>query len=116
MTPDLSLYTIESTLLQLIQYREALTEDPDLTPEQQEHLISVADREIESYVTSEVGKCDRIAGMLREFEKREELAKLEAKRVTEFAKMWARRREALEDTVIMTKYGWRSSDCNVDTL
>lgn len=96
----LTLFDIEIGLLQLIQYRETLAEDSDITPEEQKRLIAVADQEIQDYVAREVAKADGIAAYLKEFERREEIAKEQAKAISERGKIWARRREALEDTVI----------------
>ena len=98
--PPLTLYGIESTLVDLFLVRDSVLNDPDISPEDRQESVQAIDGEIVKYVRSEVAKVDRVAGCLREFETRAAALKAEAKRCTELAKLWEKRREDLENMVI----------------
>jgi hypothetical protein len=59
---DLTLYTIDSQLEELIEYRQSRIEDPD-TPATAEELATV-DGEIERYMQALTQKVDGVAGLL----------------------------------------------------
>lgn len=98
--PNMTLYGIETQLLELLNFRESVSEDPDMTPAEQKDSLEAIDRQIAEYIRAEVKKCDGIARYLREFETRAEALKAEAKRCSEMAKAWEKRHEALENMVV----------------
>jgi hypothetical protein len=98
--PNLTLYGIETQLLELLTFRDSVLEDPDMTPAEQQESVKAIDQQIRDYVTAEVKKVDGIARYLREFETRAETLKEEAKRCNEAAKAWDKRHESLESMVI----------------
>jgi len=98
--PNLTLYGIETQLLELLNFRDAVSDDPDLRPDEQAESLKAIDQQIQAYVTAEVKKADGIAGYLREFETRAEALKQEAKRCSQMAKDWETRRDKLESMVI----------------
>jgi hypothetical protein len=67
---DLSLYTIDSQLEELIEYRQSRTEDAD-TPATEEELAAV-DGEIKSYLAVLAKKVDGVTGLLLEWRARRE--------------------------------------------
>lgn len=89
---SLSLYQIESQLLELMAWRD----NPELTDEER----ATADAEIRKYVAAEISKADGVANYLKECDSRAELPKAEASRIAERAKAWQKRGERLTDLVI----------------
>lgn len=96
LVPNLTLYDIEVELLGLLQFREELASDPEITPEELRDSLEACDAQIREYVGREIKKVDGIASMLREFEAREALTKKEADRIYDQAAKWRKRREVLE--------------------
>ena len=98
--PNLTLYGIETQLLELLNFRDSIATDPDLTPTEQKESLDAIDNSIREYVTAEVKKVDGIAHYLREFDARAGVLKQEAKRCADAAKAWEKRGENLESMVI----------------
>jgi transcriptional regulator len=96
-TTNLSLYNIETELLDLLRWREELIENREMTPEEMNATLRACDDQIREYVTREVQKADGIAAYLRECESRVATLKAEAKRVKELADVWQTRHDRLED-------------------
>lgn len=94
--PNLTLYGIETQLLELMRFREEIEADPDITPQEQAESLKACDESIEAYLKAEVKKVDGIAGYLRECEAREDIAKQEADRIYDQGKAWKKRREQIE--------------------
>ncbi len=98
--PNLSLYGIETQLLELLNFRDSVLDDPDMTAEEQKLSLEACDLQIAEYVRAEVKKVDGVAAYLREFEARAEALKAEAERCRAMAKAWEKRRENLTNMVI----------------
>ena len=98
--PNLTLYGIETQLLELLNFRESIESDPDMTPQEQQESLKACDESIQLYVTAEVKKCDGIANYLREFEARAAAEAEEIERLKLRKQMWERRRQSLSDMVI----------------
>lgn len=98
--PNLTLYGIETQLLELLNFRDSVAEDPDMSPSEIEQSLKACDLQIAEYIRAEVKKCDGIARYLREFETRAEALKAEATRCNEMAKAWEKRHDNLEAMVI----------------
>jgi hypothetical protein len=98
--PNLTLYGIETQLLELLNFRESIEADPDMTPQEQQESLKACDESIAEYIRAEVKKCDGIARYLREFEARADTLKEEAARCTAMAKNWQKRYDSLEAMVI----------------
>lgn len=98
--PNLSLYGIETQLMELLQFRESVAEDPDMMPAEIEDSLAACDRQIEEYVRAEVHKADGVAAYLRECEKHAEALAEESKRIASRAKAWQARQERLEQVII----------------
>lgn len=93
--PNLSLYKIETELLDLMRFRESVADDPDMTPDEITASLEAIDRQITEYVTREVAKVDGIAAYLRECHARHDVLKAEAQRLQLQADAWAERGERL---------------------
>jgi hypothetical protein len=98
--PSLTLFHIESELYDLIQFRESVETDPDMSPQDQKESLEAINSQIERYLRAEIAKVDGIAALLREFEARQQIAKDEAKRILERSKMWGERHDRLESMVL----------------
>lgn len=98
--PNLTLYGIETQLLELLNFRESIESDPEMTPQEQQESLKACDESIAEYIRAEVKKCDGIARYLREFEDRAAVLKAEAARCTVMAKNWQKRYDDLEAMVI----------------
>jgi hypothetical protein len=98
--PNLTLYGIETQLLELLNFRESVESDPDMTPQEQAESLKACDESIAEYIRAEVKKADGIARYLREFETRAAALKQEADRCYEMAKAWEKRHDSLESMVI----------------
>ena len=97
--PNLSLYNIETGLLELLAFREEVMSDPDASPTEQQETAARIDQQIREYVTAEIRKVDGIAHYLREFERRAEIDRAEAKRIIDRARGWEQRHDRLEQVV-----------------
>lgn len=98
--PNLSLYGIETQLMELLQFRESVAEDPDMMPAEIEDSLTACDRQIEEYVRARIHKVDGVAAYLRECRKHAEALAEEAKRITAWSKAWKAREERLERVAI----------------
>lgn len=93
---NLSLYKIETELLDLMRFREDVAQDTDLTPQEQTASLEAIDKQITEYVHREVAKVDGIAAYLRECETRAAVLKAEAMRIKAQADAWTARHDRLE--------------------
>lgn len=98
--PNLTLYGIETQLMELLNFRESILDDPDMTPSDQKDSLAAIDQQIAEYIRAEVKKVDGIAGYLREFEAREAAEAEEIERLERRKRMWKTRRENLTKMVI----------------
>lgn len=98
--PNLTLYGIETQLLELLNFRESIESDPDMTPQEQQESLKACDESIAEYIRAEVKKADGIALYLREFEMRAEALEIESKRLQRKADDWWRRHENLTNMVV----------------
>jgi hypothetical protein len=116
--PNLTLYGIESVLLELLTFRESIEQDPDMTPDEQRESLAACDQQIREYVTAEIRKVDRVAHNLREFERRAEIDRAEAKRILDRARQWEARHDRLEALVkdVMLVTGNRKLEGQHNTL
>jgi hypothetical protein len=105
--PNLTLYGIETQLLELLNFRESIADDPDMTPEEQRLSLEACDQQIAEYVRAEVKKCDGIASYLREFETRAIAMKEESDRCAEQSTAWRKRLRNLESMVISIMQGMK---------
>lgn len=117
-TPNLTLYGIETQLLELLNFRDELLDDRDMEEPERAESLKAADAQIAEYVKREVQKVDAIAAMLREFEKRAEALRAEADRIYDRATKWERRHDGLEALVksIMVAMNKPRLDGKVSTL
>jgi hypothetical protein len=98
--PNLSLFGIETQLLELLAFREdVVANDPDATPQEISESLAACDKQIEEYVRREVQKADNIAAFLRECEARTAALKAEAGRIMLRAKAWEQRGDQLKAVV-----------------
>lgn len=98
--PNLTLYGIETQLLELLNFREAIESDLDMTPQEQAESLKACDESIAEYIRAEVKKCDGIAMYLREFAARAQAETDEIERLKRRKRMWDKRYESLEAMVI----------------
>jgi len=96
---NLTLYNIETELLELLAFREDVANDPEATPADIAESLKAIDAEVEDYLRKEVAKADNVASYLRECETRVLTLKAEAARVMLRAKAWEARGERLEAVV-----------------
>jgi Siphovirus Gp157 len=96
MTNNLSLYQIETELLDLMRYRESVAEDAELTPQDQKASLEAIDKQIAEYVMREIAKVDGIAAYLRECETRASVLRLESERIADQADAWMERHDRIE--------------------
>jgi len=99
-TPNLSLFQIETELLELLRFREDVVSDADMTSAEQADSLEGIDRQIDDYIRREVQKADGIAAYLRECEARAEALKDEAKRIKERADAWTARMDRIKAGVL----------------
>jgi len=93
---NLSLYRIETELLDLMRFRESVAEDAEMTPDEQKASLDAIDNQITIYVTREVAKVDGIAAYLRECKTRAAVLNAEAMRILDQATAWAARGDRLQ--------------------
>jgi Siphovirus Gp157 len=96
LTDNLSLYQIKTELLDLMRYRESISQDSEPTAEEWAASLEAVDKQIAEYAMREVGKVDGIAGYLRECWTRAKVLKDEATRISDQSDMWTLRGEYLE--------------------
>src|SRR5574337_514760 len=97
---DLTLYGIETQLLELLAFREDVESDPDASPAEIAESLKACDESIEAYVRAEVEKADGIAEYLNECSARAAVLREESKRLAQWAGLWAARRDRLERVVV----------------
>lgn len=100
MSASLSLFQIESELLDLLRFREDIEQDAEITPAEQKASLEACDQQIRDYVTREVQKVDGITAYLRECSARAAALKAEEARIKELRQGWEARHDRLESTVI----------------
>lgn len=91
MPQNLTLYQIETELLDLMALRDDLASD--ITSVEQADSLAATDQLILEYIQREVRKVDGIAGYLRECEARAETLRAEASRLKSLADVWSRRQD-----------------------
>lgn len=111
MSLELSLYTLESQLSELIEMREATSDSlrearsKDLDPEHAkdaerlEEELAVIDDQIREYITAEIRKVDGIRAFWRHCELMAQAAKEEAETQAARSKAWRNRLDRLKQTV-----------------
>lgn len=116
--PNLSLFGIETQLLELLSFREDLLADSGMDPAERTESLQATENRIREYVTAEVKKVDNIARYLREFEARAAIAKQEAAREKAREKMWESRHESLKAIVesVMIQTGQKKLEGQGNTL
>ncbi len=102
MTPSLTLYAIETGLLELLQLRDDIEAETLVTAEAEADRkaeLTVIDKEIAEYVQREIVKCDNITGLLRECKARAETLKAEEQRIAALCKRWEDREKRVKERV-----------------
>lgn len=97
---NLTLYNIETELMELMTFRDSLFEDPDITPQERDESVKAIEKRIREYVLVEVKKVDGIAHYLREFEARAAVYTSEIERLQQRKKIEEDRRKRLGDMVL----------------
>lgn len=97
---NLSLYRIETELLELLQFREDTALDQTITPAERDETLKATDQRIAEYVSQRVPKVDNIAGMLREFDRRADLEDEEIARLQARKRKWQAWHDRLEEYTI----------------
>ena len=123
MSTGLTLYDIETDLLNLMLCREALLNDPDRSSvledgETRESELALIDQAIQERVSAEIAKVDGIAFYLREFAARAATAKVEKDRLAARQRMWEAREERLKELVtsVMLMTGKKRLEGDSNTL
>ena len=122
MSESLTLYNIETELLQLLELREEINEtpvayrEPDLANALAER--DALDSQIEMYLRKELAKVDGIAYMLAELNRRADIAMDEANRQEKRSKLWEDRADSLKAYVerIMQETGKTKLEGEFNTL
>ncbi len=99
--PGLTLYNIESELLQLMDLRDDIAAEVIVTAEgetQRKAELAATDAMIQEYVRREVLKVDNLCGFLRECNTRAKVAKEEAARISARAKLWEARADRVKQS------------------
>src|SRR5574340_316924 len=97
---NLSLYRIETELLELLQFREDTALDRSITPAEREETLKAADQRIAEYVARELTKADNIAAFLRECDRRADLEDEEIARLQARKRKWQAWHDRLEECTI----------------
>lgn len=100
---ELSLYTIESDLANLIEMREQVKEElgDGATPEDLAAETAAIDNAIREYVSAEIKKVDNIRSFWRHAEMMQSAAAEEAKLQSARAKAWEQRLKRLKETCLV---------------
>lgn len=116
--PNMSLFGIETQLIELLQFREDLLADPELQGAEREESLQATEERIREYVAAEVKKVDGIARYMRECEARARIAKDEAERIKARQRMWESRYEKLKTITesVMIQTGQRKLEGQGNTL
>jgi len=100
MSNALTLYAIETEMLELVMLRDELAAEVRVTPEdeaERQASIGVINEHIERYIAREIQKADNLAGFVRECEARSEVMRGEATRAGRLAKMWKDRADHVKE-------------------
>jgi len=97
---DLTLYGIETSIVELLAFRDEIEADPDMTPAEISESLKACDEQIQAVLGRELQKVDGVAHVLMEMEARAEVAKKERDRLNERARTWQKRHDWLEGRVI----------------
>jgi hypothetical protein len=120
MSTGLTLFDIETDLLNLMLCREAVLDDEQYHGDEasRTEALEMIDCSIKERVSAEIAKVDGIAFYLREFAARATTAKVEAKRLKDRQDMWERREERLKEIVtqVMSMTGKMRLEGNSNTL
>ncbi len=99
--PSLTLYNIESELLQLMDLRDDIAGEVIVTAEGEADRtaqLAACDTAIAEYVKREVLKVDNLCGFLRECTTRAKIAKDEAARISAKAELWKARADRVKQS------------------
>ena len=115
---NLSLYRIETELLELLQFREDTALDQTMTVAERDETLKAADQHIAEYVARELTKADNIAAFLRECDRRADLEDEEIARLQARKRKWQAWHDRLEECTIraMQIAGKREIDGAHNTL
>jgi Siphovirus Gp157 len=98
--PNLTLYNIEHELLEVLQLRDEVASDPDMTPQEIADSLQAIDQRISEYVKAEVRKVDGVAAWIRECDARQKLMADEVARLDRVRKAWEARGDRIRQIVI----------------
>lgn len=101
-TKNLTLYSIETELLELLEFRDDVAAEVRVTEADQRdqaEQISAIDQQIAEYVKRECTKADNIAGFLRECKARATALKAEEDRIRAKRKAWEDREQRVKDRI-----------------
>jgi Siphovirus Gp157 len=118
MSQGLTLFDIETDLLNLMLCREAVLGDYHTPDGERSQELAEIDQAIQERVSAEIAKVDGIAFYLREFAARAAAAKAEKKRLADREAMWEAREERLKEIVtqVMLMTGKTRLEGNSNTL
>jgi hypothetical protein len=97
---NLTLYNIETELLEVLQLRDEVASDPDMTPQEIAESLKAIDQRIAEYVKAEVRKVDGVAAWIRECDARRKLMADEVDRLDRVRKAWEVRGDRIRQIVI----------------
>lgn len=101
-TPNLTLYAIQTELIELMEYREEVAGEVRVTEadkQEQAEALKAIDQSIAEYVKREVTKVDNTVGFLRECQARQKALKEEEQRIAALRKRWEDREERVKKYV-----------------
>jgi Gp157 protein len=118
MPESLTLYDIETDLLNLMLCREAALDDSEMRPALRDEAVKQIDLAIRERISNEIQKVDGIAFYLREFAARAAAAKAEKDRLAARQRMWEAREERLKEIVtgVMLMTGKKRLEGDSNTL
>lgn len=96
---DLTLFGIQTSIVELLAFRDDVEVDRDMTPAEIAESLKACDEQIQQFLGRELVKVDGVAHVLREMEARAEVAKQERDRLNERARTWQKRHDWLEERV-----------------
>jgi Siphovirus Gp157 len=97
---NLTLYNIEHELLEVLQLRDEVASDPDMTPQEIAESLKAIDQHIAEYVKAEVAKVDGMAAWIRECETRKMAIAEQIDRLERAEDAWGRRVDRLREMVV----------------
>lgn len=99
--PSMSLYKIDLELLALLQAREDLQSDTEMTAQEIEASVNALDSQIANYLPQALAnRADEVANIIRQFEAMDEVDAKEMARVRERRQLRIQAREYLERRVL----------------